>query len=373
MNKEEYRKMIDEVLYLSGCVVNDEEPEKARIDKLDMSNLYKAADKHMLTAIVGYALKKAGIYDKYFIESMGKSVRKTAVMEIDKELLFERLEEEKIRYMPLKGIIIKELYPATGIRQMADFDILCDGTYIEKVNEIMVNLGFSCDRLGKGVDNTYLKKPVSNFEMHTALFGDYHDKKLYSYYRNIFDRLQKDDDNAYGYHFSHNDMYIYFTAHEYKHYSGGGTGLRSLLDTYVIWKNLGDTLDTEYIAEETKKLGIHEFEQANKQLALDVFGKKSLTEEEKKMLDYMIYSGTYGDIQNLIENEVARYGGGKKGKARFILKKIFLPMNQVKIFYPFFYKYKILLPCLLLYRIFKSLTVSRRKNQKLLKRLKKVK
>ena len=373
MDRKEYRKLMDEVLYLVRCAVNNELPEKPEIEKLDMANLYKVAEKHMLAALVAYALKKAGIYEKDFVQSLGKSIRKVTIMELDKELLFQRFEEEKIWYMPLKGIVVKELYPAAGFRQMSDFDILFDGSRAEDVNEIMLSMGFTCEKFGKSIHNVYYKQPVSNFEMHTALFGNYHDRKLYKYYKNVFDRLEKDKDNDYGYHFNNNDMYIYIVAHEYKHYTEGGTGVRSLLDIYMIWKKLGETLDEKYIARETRKLGIYDFEKKNKILATHLFGGGELTEEEKKMLDYMIYSGVYGNIQNKIKNHVADCGGGKIGKVKFLFKNLFLPMHRVKIYYPLFYKYKVLLPFLPLYRIGRSLTVSREKTKTMLKILKKVK
>ena len=99
--------------------------------------------------------------------------------------------------------------------------------------------------------------------MHNALFGEYHKSELFNYYRSVKDRLIKDPDNNFGYHFSANDLYIYITAHEYKHYSRGGTGIRSLLDTYVIWQKLGDELNEDYIKAECTKLDISEFEQTN--------------------------------------------------------------------------------------------------------------
>lgn len=46
---------------------------------------------------------------------------------------------------------------------------------------------------------------------------------------------------------------IYMIAHEYKHFSKGGTGLRSLLDTYVFLRHCDETLDKEYVESELKK------------------------------------------------------------------------------------------------------------------------
>ena len=373
MTKEEYRKAIDDVIYLCTCAVTGEAPKKERIDSLNLEHLYKAANKHNLSAIVGYSLESAGIFDNSFIQAKAKAIRKVAVMEIDKEMLFERFEQEKIWYLPLKGTVIKDLYPSIGLRQMADFDILFDSRYQKKVRDIFLELGFTCEHFEIGDHDVYFKQPVSNFEMHTALFGSNHKKEIYEYYRDVKRLMQKDDNNKYGYHLSANDFYVYITAHEYKHYSGGGTGLRSLLDTYIIWKKLSDELDTDYIRTETDKLDITDFEQNNKQLALDLFSGNELSSEEQEMLEYIIFSGTYGNIKHSVDNKIEKYGGGKKGKRKYILSRLFLSMEDIKAYYPFFYKHKILLPGLFFYRLGRAVTVSRKKTKAQLKFLRKKK
>ena len=314
MTKEEYLKAIDGVIYLSGCAVNGEVPDKARIDLLNLEHLYIAANKHSLSAIVGYALESAGVFYHSFIQVKAKAIRKVTVMEIDKEILFERFEQEGIWYLPLKGTVIKDLYPSIGLRQMADFDILFDSRYQEKVRDIFIGMGFTCEHFGVGDHDVYFKQPVSNFEMHTALFGKKRKRELNEYYNDVKQLMLKDDNNTYGYHFSANDFYIYITAHEYKHYRYNGTGLRSLLDTYIIWQKLGEELNTEYIRTETDKLDITDFEQNNKKLALDLFSGKKLSSEEQEMLEYIIFSGTYGNTINHLENKVEKFGGGKKGR-----------------------------------------------------------
>ena len=373
MTKEEYLCTINDVIYLAGCVVNDKTPDKEKTKKMDLDQLYQAANKHMLTAIVGYALKSAGISSEKFHQAWAKSIRKVTAMDIDKDLLFQEMEKEKIWYMPLKGTVIKDLYPSIGLRQMSDFDILFNKTYAEKVKRIFLKLNFTCEHFGKGNHDVYFKQPVSNFEMHRTLFGENHKQEMFDYYHDIKPRLIKDKNNQYGYHFSNEDLYIYLTAHEYKHYVAGGTGLRSVLDTYVFWQKLGEQLDTEYIATETKKMGINDFEQQNRSLALHLFGNGELTESEYEMLEYIIFSGTYGTLQHRIENTVKKYSSVKKGKRAFIINKLFMPMELVKAYYPFYYKHKILLPVLFFHRIGKALTVNRKKTKAKLKILKKLK
>lgn len=124
--------------------------------------------------------------------------------------------------MPLKEAVIQTLYPKMTMRKMADYDILINASSAADVKAIMENLGFQAKSFGIGPDASYIKPPVSNFEMHTSLFGDMQDKKMAEYYVNIKGRLVKDEDDNYGYHFKPEDFYIYMITHEYKHYQSGG-------------------------------------------------------------------------------------------------------------------------------------------------------
>ena len=360
------------LIYLLSCAMKDIAPDKERLKNLDLEELYHLSEKHLLTAMVGFALEKADIYSDKFIQAKGKAVRKVTMMEIDKERLFQRLEDEKIWYMPLKGAVLKDIYPSLGMRQMSDYDILFDKQYAVRLREIMEELGFVCKRFGKAKDDIYIKKPVSHFEMHRELIDDLAENSVfYHYYIHVRDRLIQDEDNRYGYHFSHEDMYVYLLVHEYKHYASlGGTGLRSLVDTCIFLKTYEDILDTEYILQQCRKLGIADFEKINRSLSLKLFDGIPLSDKEKKMYSYFLSSGVYGTVENKIENSIMQK---ENGKSAYIFQRVFLPMDMVRIYHPFFYRHKILLPLLFVYRIFKSFTVSRHKVKKELTFLRKSK
>lgn len=360
LTKEEYTEAIHDVIYLCACAVNETIPDRNRTAEMNLEFLYKAAQKHSLTAAVAYALESVGIKDHAFEQAKAKSIRKNTLMEFEKNSLFERLEEKGIWYAPLKGCIVKELYPSIGMRQMSDFDILYDKDHSAELQEIMQSLGFTCEESGKGHQDVYYKQPVCNFEMHTKLFSEWHNKEIYAYYSSVKDRLIRNENDRYGYHFNINDFYIYLIAHEYKHYIQGGTGIRSLLDTYVLWQKCAHEFDHNYIQKECMKMGIDDFEHKNKQLALRLFSGDTLNKDDQEMLDYIILSGTYGTLQNHLKNEVSNNGGGKIGKYRVIRDKFFLPMSVIKDKYPFVYRHKILLPGLFLYRIGQALTVYRK-------------
>lgn len=352
MTREEYKDAMDDVIYLCTCAINGKVPDRERAAKMNLTRLYQASRRHTLTAIVAYALESAGIKDNAFTQAKAKAIRKVGMMEAEMRILFERMEQAGIWYLPLKGIVLKEYYPAYGMRQMSDHDILFDATHAEEVRRIMEDMGYVVKRFGgAGVHDVYQKEPVCNFELHRALFGALHEVKLRDYYFNVAERLLPAEGTNYGKCFSPEDFYVYVTAHEYKHYSKGGTGLRSVLDTYAyLMDEKADRLDWKYVQAEVEKLGIADFERQNRSLAMHLFGGEELTAEDRKMLEYVYFSGTYGNLRQCVENTMQKK---RWGKVRYAAYRICIPISKKNPrytvfleYYPMFYKHRLLLPFL---------------------------
>ena len=125
----------------------------------------------MISAIVGYALESAGIRNELFIQARAKALRKAVILDADCREISGRLEEAGIWHMPLKGTVMKDYYPAFGMREMSDVDILFDPSCSFKVRKIMKGLGFNVKTFFNGHDDTYYREPVSNIEMHSGLMG----------------------------------------------------------------------------------------------------------------------------------------------------------------------------------------------------------
>ena len=370
MTKHDYTQNAYYLMYLIRCVLNDRMPAKEKLDKMDLSGVFAVAKAHSLTAIAAYALESSGIYDKDFEEEKNKSIRKTIILDAERENVLAELEKTGIWYMPLKGIIIKDLYPQIGMRQMADNDIIFDNNCSDDVRKIMQSLGFQTESFDSGNHDVYYKPPVCNFEMHTQLFSDLHQKVFYKYYYDVFQMLTKDSENCFGYHLSDEDFYIYITAHNYKHFSGGGTGLRSIVDTYMILMHYINKLNMQYIETECEKLGIAEYEKQTRDLSLHLLGGKKLTAGDSKMLDYIIFSGTYGTVENSINNKLSKQNVNHFAKLEYIKTRLFVPIRKshpmYKAYsarYKWFYKNRARLPLLFFYRLCLALT-SRRSRAK---------
>lgn len=365
MTNHDYKQNAYYLMYLIRCVLNNKIPAKEKIDKINLSDLLTVAKAHSLTAIAAYTLESAGIYDKDFEEKKFKAIRKNIILDTEREAVLAELEKAGIWYMPLKGSVIKDLYPQTGMRQMCDVDILFDSNCLTNVKNIMRDLGFKVLHGYCGHDIAFEKPPVSNFELHTHLFGTGHSEILNDYYGNVKRLLRKDEDNDFGYHFSCEDYYVFMIAHSYKHFSNGGTGLRSLVDTYVYLTQYGDKLDMKYVQQECEKLEIAEFEKQNRELALLLLGGKKLSQDERDLFDYYIFSGTYGNVTNRVRNKLE--SDTISAKFKYLVSRVLVPVSKRNCLYQayanrykWFYKNRARLPLLMIYRFGIALTKKRK-------------
>lgn len=358
MNNQEYKKLNEVLIDLCCFAVNGTKPELTVTDAIDFDSLYAASKKQMIAAMIGQVLQSKGISSPAFKDAIALAQRNAVILNNDLKSVTAALEDAGIWYMPLKGTVLKNYYPHFAMREMCDCDILFDETRAAEVKCIMENLGFQVKLYGEYNDDDYFKSPVSSFEMHRALFRDEYDKKIRDYYKDVKNRLVKDTGSEYRYHFLPEDFYIFMIAHEHKHYNLGGTGLRSLIDTYVYLHSTD--LNMDYVVTEVEKLGISDYEKQNRELSLALFTGETLTVNQEKMLNYIISSGAYGTLDHYVKNKVE-----KTSKFQYLVRRVCGPIGkndpyrkEFKKKYASFFKNPVLLPILPFYRFFKALKAS---------------
>ena len=351
---------LDDVIYLASCAIREIEPDPLRIKRMNLDLVFIAAQQQLLAGCCAFALESVGLCTDDFARAKNKAIRKVVLLDLQREEIMERLEDEGIWHMPLKGAVIKEYDPSVGMREMSDNDILFDKARTDDMRTIMSELGFEGRELGKGAHDCFYKAPVYNFEMHRALFTGKVSEQLNPYYEDVIsNRLRLDEGKSFEYHFSPEDFYLYIIAHEYKHYCHSGTGLRGCFDTYICLTKL--TLDMNYINSEAEKMGISDFERVNRDLSMHLVNGEEIGNSERKVLAYMRASGIYGNTTARVKHKVVEGGGGLRGKATYVISRIIPPMAQLKDDYPMLYKHRILLPVALLSRFIKAITTSRKK------------
>ena len=371
------------LLYLLACALNEKTPEIKTISETDSDRLFSLAHMHGVTSMVAHAITSQEDHDSIFKKSnlekwkkaADSAFKKRALLDMERSIILLDMDRLGIWYCPLKGIIIQDLYPEYGMREMADNDILFDESRREEVIKYMQSHGYSLDFEGVTNHDEFVKEPVYNFEFHTRLFMHTFSTVFTDYYDRVRDRLLKDDDKEFGYHFSDDDFYIYFTAHAYKHYKEGGTGFKTLTDFFVLNKKYAESLDRTYISRELNILGISEFEGSMRLLSEKLFKDpdnifheiSNLSDKEKELLAFISRSGAYGTDEQRVKEKVARVTGAEDGKLtgtdrlKYFASRLFPDMNYYKEAHPFLYKNKALIPFFVVFRAAYRPVVNRRK------------
>ena len=185
MEKNDFRKNAYDMIYLAACAVNGKVPKAERVADMSLDDLLYVCKKHSMTAVCAYALESAGIKNDQFKQEKEKAIRKNILLDAERSRLFSRFEEEGIWYIPLKGAILKDWYPALGMRQMSDNDIYFDMSRRDDSRRIMKELGFTFKGHSELVDE-YIKKPVYNFELHCELLIKHIEKSIGDIADNMF-------------------------------------------------------------------------------------------------------------------------------------------------------------------------------------------
>ena len=346
-----------DLLYLIICGIHNLEPRPDVLQTIQLEDLYKVCRFGFLENYVGTILENAGVtLSKEWKEAMSKAIRKQILFDAERGKLLSYMEENSIWYLPLKGIVLKDYYPAIGMRQMSDNDILFDATYAESIRDYMKGQGYEVVMFDKYNHDVYEKPPIYNFEMHRTLFRNPpHDEKWVNYYENIKERLVKEENKEYGYFFTDEDFYVYIITHEYKHYSGGGVGLRSLLDVCLYLKEKLDVMDFAYINRECEKLGIAEFEKLGRNICKKLLVKKNwigdilmqdavekiFSMDEIEALELYLNSGVYGTFEQRAKNMIQKYHKrtGKKSRFSYCMDRLFPRSEDYQVQYPIIFKY----------------------------------
>ena len=333
-------------------------------------DILKVAKYHSLQNMLYYAInhRRDKINDNvpsHILKELTKinniSIGKAAMFDAEYSLIKDKLNENNIRFLPLKGLIIKNLYPVIDMRSMADMDIFFDAHYAKEVKKIMCDLGYIVKMYNQGNHDVYLKEPFLNVEMHRMLMAESYSMSMY--YKelvnnNIFSKLIKQQ--GHEYHFSNEDYYIFMIAHAAKHFSNGGMGIRNVIDLYIFLKKYQNSLNFSYIREELEKLNVLKFNDNFVELSEYWFNnRKDLNIKlMEDFSDYIIDSGTYGNQNNVIIHQLIgekEYKSIKMRRFAYIMHRLFPDVKTMKAIFPVLKKCILLLPIMYIIRIFKAL------------------
>ena len=244
-----------------------------------------------------------------------KSMSKTLMQVNELKALQQAFEESGIVNQPMKGSVMRFIYPKPELREMGDIDILVNEIDIKRAQETLEQLGYVCESEGRQHD-VYRKKPHMCVEVHKAMFDKHLDNNQYEYFKDISKRELRMG-CQYTYDFSKEDYYVYMMAHMAKHFYVKGCGIRNLIDVYVYKERFAKEMNWEYVNAELEKCGIRDYTEHMERLAQIWLGEEESTPFYNHLFDYMMNSGIHGKTENSIWAMVAREQQARENVTRF--------------------------------------------------------
>ncbi len=325
---------------------------------VDYSALFDFSFRHSIANVVYVALTKLGAdvppeQLRKFRREHSIGIYREAVQTEEEHEIARAFERAGIDFMPLKGCVLKALYPSPDLRSMCDIDILVDNSKLSLINELLCGMGYTCVREGE-LFGDYEKKPFMRVEIHGRLFDN--GAQLYDdYFGTDFRRTRTADGWVHRREFSDDDMYVFLMAHLAKHYFLFGTGIRSIADIKIFLDAKRSTLNFDYVRGEMKKIELDEFACEMEALSECWFGEGEKRDMSESISDYLFISGVYGNKDNAYTKELVQSSKGKGGlrakKIRFIFRYIFPRRSFMAANYPRVAKAPALLPYYWLRRI----------------------
>lgn len=343
--------MTREAKYLIECVsaVMQKAPTPALPEGMDLKELVRLAARQSIANILCYALEGMDIPAEVAAklkELKHKAVLREATQELELRAIRAAFTERNIRFMPLKGVIIKHLYPTPDMRSMGDIDFLIDPARVSEIREIMAGMGYDLEECGSDQKvDVFQKKPIMNIEMHRVLLE--RPARWIPPFADAWERAEAVGPCEYA--MTREEFYIFLAAHFTKHYVGYGTGIRSVLDLWVYRSHY--TLDEAYLQERFDALGISEFVKNAEALAEVWFGGKDSTPLLDEMAEFIVSSGTYGEQATAI---LVNTKDTSSAKTEYFLRRMFPPRKRMQILFPVLGKAPILLPACWVIRLVKT-------------------
>ncbi len=340
---------------LVSAAINGKPPEEPP-EGVDFNKIFQIAKLHSLGNTTFYAVEKLenkpepALYKKW-CDERNIGVHRNLIQTMEFEQIKRELQAKGIEYMPMKGLRMSGYYPKPEYRTMSDIDFLIREKNLKACGEILKSLGYKPYMVGSVHHDEYHKPPLMIAEFHHELIGQ--DSRFFSYYDGIMDRCEKVGD--YEYRMSDEDFYIFTLVHLNKHYEFSGTGVRSILDMYLLNEKLLPLLDRTYVFAELDKLELREFFDKIREIGEKWFKTEDYSAFSEDEI-YIIRSTSYG----LDEHEFINRKGDLEGAA-FLKKRIFPSYGWMKDHYPAVKKFPPILPFAYVYRLFHGLIFKRKR------------
>lgn len=324
---------------IDGNRLNDDELKAYSFDMLP--NMLKLSAKHDVIHLLAFGLKQNeligdgdGDIEKYIL----RAVYRCENLRYEYEKLCDILEKTKVFFLPLKGSVIRKLYPEEWMRTSCDIDILVHENDSEKVKSVLIEkYGYKYHE--KGSHDISLFSPTGiHIELHYNLVEGGRANESSKVLKDIWGKVSVRQGFEYCLEMPDEMYYFYHIAHMAKHFEDGGCGIRPFIDLWVL-----DNMEESNQKKRNQLLDqgrLLKFAQVSRKLSRTWFETGMYDLVSKQMEDYILRGGVYGNNENRIMVHQQRSGG----RIKYAISKLFIPYDVIKFHYPILQQHRWLTP-----------------------------
>ncbi|MBQ2687376.1 MAG: nucleotidyltransferase family protein [Clostridia bacterium] len=335
---------------ISSVILNTAAP--APFDDINWVKFFNLAKKHDSVTIVYSAIETMNIPDDaktLFTKEKNKIVARTTRQAIEAERVFKTLEDNNIKYIKLKGIHIKDHYPAPYMRVFSDVDIYVSKEDREKAKSIMKDLGY---KLKSTIDyhDEYGKDDFYIYEIHNPITPE--SSFDHVVFLNPFTKAISLSQNNLSCVLNNEHFYLHLFFHLYSHFRDRGCGIRFFTDLLVFQQFIKNT-DYQFVEDTLKQHNMLDFYNSVQKLMGYFFFDEVADENTLTVAEFILKNKTIETSKNRFANL------NFLEKFKYLLKIWFPPAKELAFRYPVLNKAPVLLPVCWVRRFFYSLFFKR--------------
>lgn len=344
---------INEILLPVIRAAFDLNNESISISDDNYEMLLKFGQKQSVLPIIWSGLKKFGCSEEKlesFEKARLKDTRDYLIRNHFFNLICELFNSKKISYVPLKGSVLRDLYPEPWMRTSCDIDILVHENDIDAaITAIEEQTDFR--KVKRGFHDISLNNKSVHLEIHFSIIENMQDiDRLLS---KVWKYTEKTTDE-YKYKLSPEYQIFHVLAHMSYHLRRGGLGIRPFLDLWLLKSK------TEYndklLSQLLEEAGILTFYEKCCAM-IDVWMYGAEYSSELSALEYYCFAGgVYGN------KEIASAAALRNGKGlKYLTRRIFVSRKALEGANPALKKFPVLLPFFQVKRWFNLIDERKRK------------
>lgn len=354
-------------------------------DNVEWDEVIDLADKHKVEGIIYLALRKSKLISNIGEGKISLLKQKAAITGITQSrhisglsTVLNKINERNIPVIVLKGLVVREFYPQPDQRSMNDADILVHEGDVEKVKQLLIDMGYVYLEDHKASHHIALVHHKYPFiELHWNLFKrDGFSNELEHYERLIWKRAIKVNvGEAEVLSLSYEDLALHLCMHMAAHLVATGFGVRQLCDLVLLVEHKGDEIDWNSFIMKARMYGFKKFGkiifllcnklfnmEAPKEINIKVVNNKKYV---SALLDEIFEAGVHGkkEMANQFATQVAfnfeeKDSNATLGAINRYFRFIFPKIDDMSDKYSYAKKVKILAPIAWIHHLFAGVFAS---------------